>query len=75
MPRAEAESLPAHMQQAASNIMLRGLLVGADFLLCLLAILFVHQSAAVPPHELLLCAAAVLVGAALSWVAFNVIAR
>ena len=71
LPRAEAEALPTRMAQAASNTALRGLLVGADFLLCLQAFLFIHRAAAVQVHELLLCIVAVVLGAALACVAFS----
>lgn len=66
---------PDPATQAVTVTAMRSLLFGADLLLCLLAFLFVHRSATVQFHELLLCAVAVIVGGSLSWVAFCTKAR
>ncbi len=54
------------MESTLRLTVLRGMLVGADLLLCLLAFLFVHRQPSLPLHELALCLVAVLMGAMLS---------
>lgn len=57
------------MESAARKTVLRGMLVAADLLLCLLAFLFVQRQASLQFYELALCVAAVVMGGVLSCVA------
>jgi hypothetical protein len=54
------------MESAARKTVLRGMLVAADLLLCVMALLFVWRQPSLHFHELLLCVVAVVMGAVLS---------
>jgi len=59
-------AFPQRIESAAQRTVFRGMLVAADLLLCLLALLFVQRQPSLQFHELLLCVVAVVMGAVLS---------